>query len=94
VIREVSDLESAQRSMFAEEDLPRYDPGADDARARLESTLGKMRTAASWPWKADTVSAYRENLWPSLLGRLPDRDEATRLRAELDAEIARLDAAQ
>jgi hypothetical protein len=78
--------------MFAEDDLPRYQPGADDARSRLESMLDRMRVAANWPWKSSTVSLYRDTLWPSLLGKLAD-DEATRLRAEIDTEIARLDAA-
>lgn len=93
MIREVPRLESPLPSMFAESELPRYDPGAADALARLQAMLAKMRAAASWPWKASTVAAYRETLWPSLLARLADKDEGERLRAELDAEAARLDAA-
>jgi hypothetical protein len=86
-------LVAAQPLMFAEDDLPRYEPGADDARARLENMLDRMRVAANWPWKSSTVSLYRETLWPSLLGKLADKNEAARLGDELDAETARLDAA-
>ncbi|MGB8363917.1 MAG: hypothetical protein ACLQUZ_17965 [Rhizomicrobium sp.] len=85
-------MDTTQPFMFAEDDLPRYEPGADDARVRLENMLDRMRVAANWPWKSSTVSLYRETLWPSLLGKLSD-DEAARLRAEIDAEIVRLDAA-
>jgi hypothetical protein len=52
-----------------------------------------MRAAASWPWKPSTVVLYRESVWPSLLGKLADETEIVRLRSEMDAEIARLDAA-
>jgi hypothetical protein len=79
--------------LFAEEELPwrpAWDP--DEVRERLETMLVKMRAAASWPWKSSTVSHYRENLWPSLLAKLAQAD-AARLRAEMAAEIARLDAA-
>jgi hypothetical protein len=37
------------------------------------------------------VALYRETVWPYLYERLPDRAEAERFRAEIDAEIARLD---
>jgi hypothetical protein len=78
---------------FADEELPWrpvYDPA--EVRQRLESVLVKMRAAAGWPWKSATVAFYRETLWPSLLSKLPHA-EAAQLRAEMDAEITRLDAA-
>jgi hypothetical protein len=87
-------LDAVQPILFAEENLPRrplHDP--QDARNRLKDMLDKMRAAASWPWKASTVASYRESLWPSLLSKLPDEEESARWRAEIDAEIARLDAA-
>jgi hypothetical protein len=93
VIREEPELGAVQPILFVEEDLPRYVPDAPDVRERLQAMLGKMRAAASWPWKSATVCHYRETVWPSLLGRLPDPDEAVRLRAEMETEIARLDAA-
>ncbi len=93
VIRRSAVLEAARPFMFAEEDLPRYIPGAEDARDKLQGMLEKMRGAASWPWKASTVSLYRETLWPSLLGKVADGPEAARLRSEMAKEIARLDAA-
>lgn len=77
--------------MFAEDDLPRYVPDAQDVRERLQAVLDKIRAAASWPWKAATVSHYRETLWPSLLSKLPE-EEAARWRFELETEAARLDA--
>ena len=92
VIRRVFDLETAPLLMFAEEDLPRYVPDAEGARNKLQGMLEKMRAAASWPWKDSTVSLYRDSVWPSLLGKIAER-EAARLRSEIEAEIARLDAA-
>ncbi|MGD0867090.1 MAG: hypothetical protein ABSA49_16200 [Rhizomicrobium sp.] len=86
-------MEAAQPFMFAEDDLPRYAPDAENARDRLQGMLDKMRAAASWPWKPSTVVLYRESVWPSLLGKLADETEIVRLRSEMDAEIARLDAA-
>jgi hypothetical protein len=68
-------------------------PDADAACERLQGMFDKMRAAANWPWKASTVFHYRETVWPSLFGKLADQSEAIRLRAEMDAEIARLDAA-
>jgi hypothetical protein len=82
-----------QSTLFLEEDLPRYAADTAAVRDRLQEMLAKMQAAASWPWKATTVESYRERLWPSLLARLSDPTEAAKLRAALDAEIARLDAA-
>jgi hypothetical protein len=62
-------------------------------RNRLNDMLSKMRAAASWPWKASTVAFYRETVWPSLLSKLPDKDEAARFRTEIEAETARLESA-
>jgi hypothetical protein len=87
-------MDSVHPILFSEDELPRrplHDP--QEARERLQAMLDKMRAAASWPWKAATVSSYRESLWPSLLGRLADDAEAARFRAEIEAEAARLDAA-
>jgi len=81
-------------SLFAEEDLPRRPlHDVEAVRARLTEMLGKMRAAALWPWKEATVRQYREGLWPSLLAKLPDADEAARVAAAIAAECARLDAA-
>lgn len=79
--------------MFAEDALPVYMPEADSARAKLQGMLDKMRAAASWPWKASTVLLYREAVWPSLLAKLGDADDALCIRAEIEAEAVRLDAA-
>jgi len=78
--------------LFAEDDLPRYMPDVQNVRERLQAMLDKMRAVANWPWKASTVSHYRETLWPSLLSKLPE-DEASRLLSEMKAEAARLDSA-
>ncbi len=86
-------MRARQPSLFAEEELPRYVADTAAVRDRLREMLAKMQAAASWPWKASTVATYRETVWPSLLGKLSDPDEAARLRAEIDAEAARLDAA-
>jgi hypothetical protein len=86
-------LEPDQLLMFAEDALPVFMPDAEAAREKLQDMLEKMRAAASWPWKNTTVVLYRENVWPSLLGKLGDEQEAARLRAEIHTEITRLDAA-
>lgn len=70
---------------------PSYDVGA--VRGRLNGMLDKMRAAASWPWKASTVASYRETVWPALLNKLTDSEEAMRLRVEIAAESERLDKA-
>ena len=70
---------------------PAYDVGA--VRNRLDDILDKMRAAASWPWKASTVAFYRETVWPQLLEKLTDREEAMRYRVDMEAEANRLDAA-
>jgi len=85
-------LDAAQPALF--DDLPvqpSYD--VDAVRNRLNEILDKMRAAASWPWKAATVDNYRQSLWPSLLNKLPDAEEAARWRAEIEAEARRLDKA-
>ena len=87
-------MDTTQPFLFAENELPSrpaYDPG--EVRERLEAMLVKLRAAANWPWKASTVESYRETLWPSLLSKLIDTDDAARLRSEMETEIARLDAA-
>lgn len=86
-------MDAPQPALFDERDLPvepSYDVGA--VRNRLSDMLGRMRAAASWPWKASTVALYRESVWPSLLSKLPDQAEAARFRAEIEAEAGRLDA--
>jgi hypothetical protein len=55
--------------------------------------LTVMRSAESWPWEPVMVALYRHNVFPYLCERLPDREEAERFRAEIETEIARLDAA-
>jgi hypothetical protein len=55
--------------------------------------LAAMRAAKRWQWEQVMVELYRETVWPYLYTRLPDQDEADRWRAEIEAEIARLDAA-
>lgn len=60
---------------------------------RFEGFLAEMRAAPAWPWSAYETRKKREQLWPYLLALLPP-NEATRWRAELEAEAARLDAAE
>ena len=62
-------------------------------RSRLNDMLAAMRAAKRWPWEQVMVELYRETVWPYLYTRLPDQDEADRWRGEIEAEIARLDAA-
>jgi hypothetical protein len=70
-----------------------YVPDPRHVRNRLTEMLSVMRSSESWPWEPVTVALYRETVWPYLCDKLPDPEEAARFRAEIEAEIARLDAA-
>ncbi len=70
-----------------------YVPDPRHVRNRLADMLTAMQAAQTWPWEPAMVALYRERVWPYLYERLPDRDEAERWRALIEAEIARLDAA-
>ncbi len=62
-------------------------------RNSLKSLLDQMRAAERWPWEGALLELYRDIVPPQLYADLPDREEAARWRAEIEAEIARLDAA-
>jgi len=70
-----------------------YVPDPRHVRNRLDEMLSVMRSSGRWPWEPDTVEFYRETVWPYLYGKLADGAEAARYRADIEAEIARLDAA-
>jgi hypothetical protein len=70
-----------------------YVPDPRHVRNRLNEMLTVMRSSQSWPWEPVMVELYRERVLPYLCDKLPDADEAARFRAEIEAEIARLDAA-
>lgn len=69
-----------------------YVPDARHVRNRLAEMLAAMRAAECWPWEPVMVALYRERVFPYLCERLPDAEEAARFRAEIEDEIARLDA--
>lgn len=87
---------AVQPSFFPDEKIaPKpYVPDPHHVRNRIQSMLNKMRTDAAWPWNSSTVCFYRETVWPYPYTKLPDAAEAARWRADIDAEAARLDAAQ
>ncbi|HVZ17627.1 MAG TPA: hypothetical protein VG897_10950 [Terriglobales bacterium] len=62
-------------------------------RNSLKSLLDQMRAAERWPWEGALLELYRDIVPPQLYADLPDCEEAARWRAEIEAEIARLDAA-
>jgi len=68
-------------------------PDPDHVRSRLAVMLAAMRAAKRWPWEQVMVELYRDTVWPYLYTRLADQEEADRWRGDIDAEIARLDAA-
>lgn len=86
---------AAQKSLFSEEELgPKlYVPDPRHVRNRLQSLLDEMRTAERWPWEDAVLSLYRDIVMPRLCDELPDKEEAARWRAQIEAECARLDAA-
>ncbi len=85
----------AQQSLFAEDELAtkRYVPDPRHVRNSLGDLLGQMRAAARWPWNGAVLSLYRDIVLPRLCEELLDREEAARWRAEIEAEVTRLDAA-
>ncbi len=86
---------AAQHSLFAEENLgPKaYVPNPVHVRNRLQNMLAEMKAASVWPWEPVILKLYRESVWPQLYAHLPDREDAARWRALIEAEAARLDAA-
>jgi len=66
-------------------------PDPRHVRNQLEEMLCVMRSSKSWPWEPDTAAFYRERVFPYLCGKLADPEEAERFRADIEAEIARLD---
>jgi hypothetical protein len=88
-------IENRQPDLFAEEELApkRYVPNPQHVRNSLKSLLDQMRAAKSWPWEGAVLELYRDIVPPQLYADLPDPEEAARWRAEIEAEIARLDAA-
>lgn len=84
-----------QADLFGDIDTgpPPYVPDPRHVRNRLADMLAAMRAAETWPWEPVMLALYRETVWPDLYAELPDREEADRWRALIDAETARLDAA-
>jgi hypothetical protein len=82
----------AQAEMFdADAVPPAYRPDPDEVRARLHRILTEARTAEKLPWDPDRLLVYR-TIFPQMAGWLPE-EEATQLKFEFNAEMARLKAA-
>ena len=60
-------------------------------RNRFIDFLAQMRAAQVWPWDEDHVEALRERTWPYLYAKMPDQAEAADWKAQIEAEVARLD---
>ncbi|MFQ5564671.1 MAG: hypothetical protein ACE5FO_14005 [Parvularculaceae bacterium] len=82
-----------QPDMFGAPAPKAYIPDPRHVRNRLQSLLSQMRDSETWPWSPVMVRLHRERTFDYLCGHLPDRAEAADWRAALDAEIARLEAA-
>jgi hypothetical protein len=89
-------LSEDQAELFGEAAAgpPVYVPKPEHVRNSLQSLLGKMQAAKTWPWSPATVRLHRERTFAYLCERLPDRDEAERWRTQIEVEVARLDAAE
>lgn len=86
-------LPTNQPDLFGGAAPPAYVPKPEHVRNRLASLLAEMRAAETWPWEPAIVALHRERTFAYLCERLPDREEAERWRALIEAEAARLDAA-
>ena len=89
-----TNLADIQPDLFGLEPLSTYKPDPQHVRNRLQSLLNELRASANWPWKGAVLSLRRDSVLPQLCDHLPDTDEAARWRAEIEAEIARLDATE
>ena len=69
---------------------PVYHPDPVRIRARLHEILGEARAAERLPWDRARTELYRL-IVPQMSAALPE-DEAGRLIAEFEAELARLEA--
>lgn len=89
-------MAEVQPSLFADEEPApaRYVPNPQHVRNSLKSLLDEMQAAARWPWSGAVLELYREIVPPQLYAELPDAEEAARWRAAIEAEAARLDAAE
>jgi hypothetical protein len=82
---------SGQLDMFGAPPARSYDPDPASVRAELREILAKARAAPAQPWDPREASFYR-TVFPQMANWLPER-EAKKLRAEFEAELARLAAA-
>lgn len=65
-----------------------FRPDPDRVRRRLANVLREARAAETLPWPDSTLRMYRQ-IVPQMVKALPD-DEAARIVAEFEAELARL----
>lgn len=68
-----------------------HTPRREHILSPLNEIITALRGAEAWPWDEVQKDLKINRVIPHLLGHLPP-DEAARWRADLDAEIARLDA--
>ena len=93
---QAASFEQPQGDLFgvAEGPTPRvFIPKREHILSPLNELLAAMRSANAWPWDAVQTELKRNHVWPHLLGHLPS-DEAETWRTALEAEAARLDAAE
>jgi hypothetical protein len=85
-------LDNEQADLFEEDSpTPVYRADPDEVRQELHKILAEARAAQTMPWDAKGVLLYR-TIFPQMTNWLPE-EEATQLRFEFEAELARLKAA-
>lgn len=80
-----------QFALFTEAPRRTTTPTPGMVRERLEAVLAELKAADVMPWTADEARRWIVAV-PQMCKWLP-ADEAARWRADFDAEMARLDAA-
>ena len=84
---------SPQGDLFGADPAPRvHVPRREHILSPLNEIMATLRGAETWPWGEVQKDLKINRVIPHLLGHLPP-DEADQWRADLDAEIARLDTA-
>ena len=84
-------IDDEQAELFEDAPTPVFRADPDEVRQELHKILAEARAAQTMPWDAKRALLYR-TIFPQMTNWLPE-EEATQLRFEFEAELARLKAA-
>lgn len=85
-----------QSDLFGAAPKPAYCVNPQHVINRFIDFEAQMKAAQCWPWNEFWVGEYRSRIWPYLWNKLTEigcDSEATKWKAVMEAECARMDAA-